>query len=240
MCEPPDVKTHTSPDADHLYLAQRCFAEILFFLRNFIAKEGLSHCATRVQYRASIHLRGTSTTRVSRLRTVNRIGVGTSACDAKSEEHRRRRQEVKSARSGQSTTYMFIQFWTHTVTFSRWSPRSRRPVLGRAACRRQAANLRVVCSLPSLRKREVTCSEPQNRGEQALSRCCTAHPARPSLGQRELPPMPPGPHWLAVGVRCRAPRVRASLRRRSAANGCRRPSALLPRSAAATARPGAP
>ena len=96
-----------------------------------------------------------------------------SACDAKSEEHQRRRQEVKSARSSQSTVYVHAPFWTQTVTFSRWSPLSRRAVLGRAACRRQAANLRVVCSLPGLRKREVTRSEPQDRGDQARSRCCS-------------------------------------------------------------------
>ena len=162
------------------------------------------------------------------------------SCDAKSEEHQRRRQEVKSARSGQSIVYVHSQFWTQTVTFSRWSPLSRRPVLGRAACRRQAANLRVVCSLPGLRRREVTRSEPQDRGDQALSRCCSRRVwhCTPRAPQPRTPTNAARRAALAVG--CRAPRVRACLRRGSAANGCRRPSAPLPRSAAATARPGAP
>ena len=116
----------------------------------------------------------------------NRTEAVHSACDAKSEEHRRRRQEVKSARSGQSTVYVHSPFWTQTVTFSRWSPRrSRRAVLGRAACRRQAANLRVVCSLPSLRKREVTRSEPQNRGDQVLDP--PLQPARVALHTPHAP-----------------------------------------------------
>ena len=49
----------------------------------------------------------------------NRTEAVHSACDTKSEEHRRRRQEVKSARSGQSNVYAHAQFWTQTVTFSR-------------------------------------------------------------------------------------------------------------------------
>ena len=123
-----------------------------------------------------------------------------------------------------------------------WSSRSRRPVLGRAACRRQAANLRVVCSLPSLRKREVTRSEPQSRGDQALSRCCSRRVwhCTPRTPQPRTPTNAARRAALAVGVRCRAPRVRAWRRRGSAANGCRRPSAPLPRPAAATARLGAP
>ena len=162
-------------------------------------------------------------------------------CEVRRAPASARRQEVKSARSGQSTVYVHSPFWTQTVTFSRWSPRSRRAVLGRAACRRQAANLRVVCSLPGLRKREVTRSEPQDRGDQALSRCCSRRVwhCTPRTPQPRTPTNAARRAALAVGG-CRAPRVRACLRRGSAANGCRRPSAPLPRSAAATARPGAP